>query len=570
MLAIIILWIVLISSRMVQLCIKQRDFLIEKAKEQHEMTVILNPKRGHIFDRKGQELAISIDVDSIYAIPPQITNMSFTAEKLADILPVESLTLLKLLKSERRFVWIKRKISPWQAEQVRDLKLQGVGLLKESKRFYPKKKLGSHIIGFVGMDNIGLEGLEHYFEAEIKGEPGKMLTYIDAKRRGVLPEGVLLREPTGGKGVILTIDEVIQHIAEEELQKAVQANSAKSGSVIVMDPNNGEILAMATVPTYDPNRFNHYPAYSRRNRAITDCFEPGSTFKIAMAAAALEYGVVRQEEPFDCSDGSIVLANHVVRDYRPFGQLSFKQIIMYSSNVGAIKVGKRLSKREYYEKLKEFGFGEKSGIDLPGESRGILRPHYEWSRASTGAISIGYEIAVTPLQLISFISAVANGGYLLKPKIANKITYPDGKGEKEFPVRIKRRIFSQTTAEILTKFMEGVVLTGTGKKAEIKGYRIAGKTGTAQKIGQSGGYSDSLYTASFVGFLPGSQPEITIIVVIDEPQLKYYGGAVAAPVFRKIATPVIRYLRISPDDTKFIMSMASKLPSRETKEYGLY
>jgi cell division protein FtsI (penicillin-binding protein 3) len=564
---IVVCWIGLISARMVQLGVFKRDFLLEKAKEQQEMIVELNPKRGHIFDRQGRELAISIDVHSIYALPPQITNISSTAHKLAQLLSVDYFQLLKTLKSKRRFVWIKRKVSPWEAEHVRALEMDGIGLLKENKRFYPKKELASHVIGFVGIDNKGLEGLEHYLEAEIKGEPGKMLNYIDARRRGVLPEGIILQKPTGGKGVVLTIDEVIQHTTEVMLQKAVEINAAKSGSAVIMNPNNGEILAMANIPTYDPNRFSHFRAEYRRNRAITDCFEPGSTFKIAMATTALEYGAVNQEELFDCSEGSIMLAKHKVRDYRPFGQLSFRDIIVFSSNVGAIKVGQRMGKKDYCTKLREFGFGEKCGIDLPGESRGILRPYYGWSNSSTGAISIGYEIAVTPLQLISFISAVANGGYLLEPKLIEKIINIDGAVEKEFSKTIRRRIFSQDTAKILKSIMEGVVVRGTGKQAAIKGYRIAGKTGTAQKLDPSGGYSNSRYTSSFVGFLPVSKPQIAIVVVIDEPKSKYYGGAVAAPVFREIAKLVIRYMRISPDSDEYLEKNLNRVAMHTAHEW---
>jgi cell division protein FtsI (penicillin-binding protein 3) len=556
---VVVCWMGLISVRMMQLGVFKRDFLLEKAKEQQEMTVVLDPKRGCIFDRQGRELAISIDVYSVYAVPPQITNIPSTATKLAQILSMDYFHLLRTLQSKKRFIWVKRKVTPGEAEHVRVLETNGIGLLRESKRFYPKKELASHVIGFVGMDNKGLEGLEHYLEAEIKGEPGKMLTYIDARRRGVLPEGILLQQPTGGKGVVLTIDEVIQHTTEVLLQKAVEINEAKSGSAIIMNPNNGEILAMANVPTYDPNRFSHFLAEYRRNRAITDCFEPGSTFKIAMAATALEFGLVNQEELFDCSEGSIMLAKHAVRDYKPFGELSFRDIIVFSSNVGAIQVGQRIDEKEYYEKLREFGFGQKCGIDLPGESHGILRPYYGWSNSSTGAISIGYEIAVTPLQLISFISAVANDGYLLKPKLIEKIITIDGDVEKEFSRTIGRRIFSRETAELLKSIMEGVVVRGTGKQAAINGYRIAGKTGTAQKLDPSGGYSNSSYTSSFVGFLPVSQPQIAIIIVIDEPKSKYYGGAVAAPVFSEIAKLVIRYMRIGPDDVNYLPKNMGKV-----------
>ncbi|MFB0519118.1 MAG: peptidoglycan D,D-transpeptidase FtsI family protein [Acidobacteriota bacterium] len=544
---VVFIWMGVILWRLVSLQVYQRDRLAQRGKIQRERTIKLNPKRGRIYDRNGKELAVNVEMTSIYALPTEVTNPSQTASKLAKVLSLKQSILEKRLRSNKSFVWIERKVEPELSQQIRELKLPGIGFLKEDKRYYPQGKLASQVIGFAGMDNQGLNGLEHLYDREISGEPGMEFTLIDAKRRDFLPEGIAHKEATYGNDIVLNIDAIIQYIAEKELAEKVRATGAKGGSVVIMNPRSGEVLAIANQPDYDPNNFARYAESSWRNRAVTDIYEPGSTFKILLLAMALEEKVVGLDDHFYCGEGGIEVAGSYIRDHKPYGVLSTRQIIEYSSNVGAIIIGSRIGKQKLYHHVQRYGFGEKTRIDLPGESGGIILPLRKWSGVSVGSISIGQEISVTPLQLLTIASAIANEGYVMKPLVVNKVLSRRGELLKEFSPSPMRRIISPQTAQQLLSIMIAVVERGTGTAAKIPGYTIAGKTGTAQKFDPvAQRYGPDKYIASFIGFLPLDDPVIAMLVVIDEPHGSYYGGEVAAPLFKSIAQQLVKYLRIPP------------------------
>ncbi len=567
---VVFIWMGVILWRLVSLQVYQRDQLAQRGKIQRERTIKLNPKRGRIYERNGKELAVNVEMSSVYALPTEITNPSQTASKLAKVLPVKRTILEKRLRSNKSFVWIERKVEPELSQQIRELKLPGIGFLKEDKRYYPQGKLASHVIGFAGMDSQGLNGLEHLYDREIKGEPGMEFTLIDAKRRDFLPEGIARKEATYGNDIVLNIDAIIQYIAEKELAEKVRATEAKGGSVVIMNPRTGEVLAIANQPDYDPNNFARSPENSWRNRAVTDVYEPGSTFKILLLTMALEEKVVGLDDHFYCGEGGIEVAGSFIRDHKPYGVLSTRQIIEYSSNVGAIIIGSRIGKQKLSHHLQRYGFGEKTGIDLPGESGGIILPLRKWSGVSVGSISIGQEISVTPLQLLTIASAIANEGYVMKPLVVNKVLSRRGELLKEFSPSHMRRIISPQTARQLLNIMIAVVERGTGTAAKIPGYIIAGKTGTAQKFDSvAQRYGPDKYIASFIGFLPADDPAIAMLVVIDEPHGSYYGGEVAAPLFKRIAQQLVKYLRIPPQQRDQTHRVAANiLAGREGEEVG--
>ncbi|TKJ35380.1 penicillin-binding protein [bacterium (candidate division B38) B3_B38] len=569
---VVFIWMGLILWRLVSLQVYQRDRLAQRGKIQRERTIKLNPKRGRIYDRNGKELAVNVEMTSIYALPTEVTNPSQTASKLAKVLPVKRSILEKRLRSNKSFVWIERKVEPEPTQQIRELKLPGIGFLKEDKRYYPQGKLASHVIGFAGVDSQGLNGLEHLYDREIRGESGMELTLIDAKRRDFLPEGITRKEATSGNDIVVNIDAIIQYIAEKELAETVRTTGAKGGSVVIMNPRSGEVLAIANQPDYDPNNFARYSESSWRNRAVTDIYEPGSTFKILLLAMALEEKVVGLDDHFYCGEGGIEVAGSYIRDHKPYGVLSTKQIIEYSSNVGAIIIGSRIGKQKLYHHVQRYGFGKKTRIDLPGESGGIVLPFRKWSGVSVGSISIGQEICVTPLQLLTIASAIANEGYVMKPRVVKKVLSRRGELLNEFSPSPVRRIISPQTAQQLLNIMIAVVERGTGTAAKLPGYIIAGKTGTAQKFDPvAQRYGPDKYVASFIGFLPANDPVIAMIVVIDEPQGSYYGGEVAAPLFKEIAQQLVKYLRIPPrqrDQTHLVATNILAGREREGVEWS--
>jgi cell division protein FtsI (penicillin-binding protein 3) len=422
--------------------------------------------------------------------------------------------------------------------------IKGVGAVPEGKRFYPKQELAAHLLGFVGLDDRGLEGVELQYDALLAGKPKWVVRQQDALGRPIFREEV---GDTEGRDLHLTIDEVVQYVAERELEAAVTRSRAAGGSAIVMNPFTGEILALANVPTYNPNAYADFPAPSRRNRAVADFYEPGSAFKIVAGAGALEERLVRPGDRFDGDGGAIEVAGVTIRDHERFGSITFSEVLAHSSNVGAIKVGMRLGKSLYYNYISGFGFGNLTGIDLPGETPGMIRRPKDWSAVSLASLSIGQELSVSPLQMLVAVSAVANGGTLVRPYVARSVTGADGKAIGEIrPVQL-RRVIAEETARTLVGILTGVVTEGTGKEAAVEGFEVAGKTGTSQKLDRATGrYSRHKLVASFVGFVPAGQPRLAIIVVIDEPKILQWGGSIAAPTFREIARESLKHLRISP------------------------
>lgn len=539
----------LITLRLLYLMVLEHQDLTKKAERQHQKTITLEPRRGTIYDRNGRELAISIDLESLYGVPPEIEKVSLVAAKLSTVLGVEQSFIEKRLEAPRKFIWLYRKLDPQRVEMIKELNIKEIGFVTESKRFYPKMSIAAHLLGFVGMDNNGLEGIELTYESDIKGEKGWLIIERDALGKEIFPSKANYRPPSPGYNLYLTVDEVIQYITEKELDKGMARWNAKAASAIVMNPNTGEILAMAVRPDFNPNIFERYSPSEWRNRAITDTYEPGSIFKVILAAASLEEGIAKPQDLFDCSQGSIEVGGRLIHDVHRNGVLSFGEVIQKSSNVGAVRLGIRLGKERFYKYIKAFGFGEKTGIDLSGEVSGKVSQPYDWSGTSIGAISIGHEVSVTPLQLLRAFSVIANKGVLLRPYVVSEIRDHEGRLIKTFHPVVERRVISETTSKTLTEILRTVVEEGgTGTKAAIKGNLVAGKTGTAQKIDPATGrYSSERHVSSFVGFLPADDPKVSIIVVIDEPEGAYYGGSVAAPIFKEIAEEVLIYLKIPVD-----------------------
>jgi cell division protein FtsI (penicillin-binding protein 3) len=547
----------LVVMRLFYLQVYERAKLAARGEHQYEQVVVLEPKRGTIFDRMGRELAVSLDVDSVYGVPSKIDNPRELAQRLARILREDPRKLEQKLEGDKQFVWISRKVDPAKAARVRELDSEDIRLRTEARRFYPKKALAGPLLGFTGIDNHGLEGLEHAYDGMLSGVNGWVLAEKDARGRMVFPggPGFQFRMPKPGNDVILTIDEVIQHIAEKELDAALATSHAKGGVCIVMNPQTGEVLALSVRANghgreaFNPNEPQRYKPAEWRNRAVTDAFEPGSIFKPVLAAAALEERVVHPLERFDCSAGRIQLADRVIKDAEEHGVLTFTDVIAESSNIGTIKVALRLGKERFYKYITAFGFGRKTGVDLPGEIPGILRDVRTWSGVSLGEVAIGQEIGVTPMQMAAVYSAFANNGVLMKPFIVSEIVNRSGgRGQKIMPQPVGQVITAETTAKV-NKILQRVVETGTGQKAKPSGYTAAGKTGTAQKIDhQTHRFSKKEYVSSFVGFVPASAPKLVIVVMVDTPEGDIYGGSVAAPVFKAVAEQSLAYLQIPPDD----------------------
>lgn len=546
-------WAVCVALRLVDLQVSDAGSLQDRARRQQEQVIKLAARRGMFYDRGGRVLAMSIEVDSAYAVPAEIENPLRTATALAPLLEPEPLRraerrgrIQEKLQSDRAFVWVERKVGPEVRTRIESLGLKGIHFLREHQRFYPHGELASHVLGFVDIDNNGKEGLEGALDDRIHGEDGQLFALVDARRKQFLK--ATRGEMKPGDGIVVTIDATVQHIAERELRRALADTGSRSGSVIVMEPGTGDILAMANEPTFNPNRAGSHPAESRRNRAVADAYEPGSTFKVITMAAALERGLVDPHEIIDCGNGSVRVSGALIRDHKRFDRLSASEVLEESSNVGAIRIGQRLGRDELFETIRRFGIGERTGVDLPGESRGLLREPSEWSGVSQASISFGQEVSVTPLQMLTAIAAVGNGGVLQPPRLVLRQLDPDGAVLAEHPSAAPRTILAPSTVARLTRMMRGVVENGTAKAAKMEGYSVAGKTGTAEKIGPSGTYADDKHIASFAGFTPASRPAIAILVVLDEPRGSlFHGGDVAAPVFRRIALPVLRYLGVAPD-----------------------
>ena len=522
-------------------------YLAGIAKKQHNLFIELEPRRGTIFDCNLKAQAANISMDSVYASPVEIPEKVKPAliTQLSGILNLGAGFLNERLSRTKSFVWIARKISPAQSQAIRKLNVKGIDFIKETKRCYPNCYLASHVIGFAGLDNSGLEGAELCFNRYLRGESGWTFVLRDARQKKLdLSDRVLL--PKDGYDLILTIDEVIQYIAERELDKVYKASRAKGASIIVMNPYTGAILAIANRPTYDLNEYSVSSEDARRNRAVCDLFEPGSVFKIVTASAALGENKVKETDKFFCENGAYRVANHILHDHQKHGVLTFAQVIQESSNIGTTKVAQILGPEVVYRYARLLGFGAKSGIDIPGEISGMLKEPRFWSKTSIGAVPIGQEVGVTALQLANAISAIANGGLLMKPYIVSEVRDKFGETIKKFSPQVKSKAILPETASRVKKILEGAVEEGTGKLAKIEGYSAAGKTGTAQKVEPNGSYSHDKFIASFIGFAPAEEPAVAIVVTVDEPRSSHFGGVVSAPVFRAVAHDVLRYLKVKP------------------------
>lgn len=557
----------IIASKAVYLQIFRGPWLSQKAAYEYEKYLTLNGKRGTIYDTKHKEMAVSIEVTSIAAHPAQIRSAKTATLAIAKKLEIDRNKLYRRLVSDKAFVWIKRQVTPKEAKAVRNFKMKGIGFIPEHNRFYPNRMLAAQVVGFTGTDGRGLEGIEFSYDTYLKGASGTFKIFKDALGRGFSPafaSETYNMPDYSGKNLILTIDRTIQYITERALKQAVTGFSGKSGMAIVMAPKTGAILALAHYPFFNPNSFRNFNREQWRNRAITDPFEPGSTMKIFSASAAIESGACSPDTIFFCENGKYKVGEDVVHDTRPHGWLPLQKIIKYSSNIGAVKIGEMIGPELLYNTLRSFGFGKKTKIDCPGETAGNLAPYRRWSKIDTGAISFGQGISVSSIQLITAVSAIANQGVLMKPYIVREITDQNGRTLKKFDPHKVRRVISARTAEILKKMMKSVVdRGGTGVRAALKGYTACGKTGTAQKIDKKGEYADGRYISSFVGFAPAENPELAILVVVDEPHEDHYGGIVAAPAFREIAHETLSYMNVLP-----VISTEKLTVSRENGANG--
>lgn len=541
----------LLLSRLFYLQIVKSIYLSNIAKSQHKVLIELEPRRGAICDRNMYKLAFNINVDSVFAVPREMTNKEKpnVARQLASALNLNEDFVMHRIKRNKGFVWIKRKITDEESGRIKELDLKGVELIKESKRVYPNGYLSAHVIGFAGLDNIGLEGIELSDDKYLRGKPGFRLTHRDAKRRALSSKDEKNLAPVNGFNLILNIDETIQNIAEQSLDAAFNKYNAKGATVIVMDSDTGEILALANRPAYDLNDFFHSAADSHRNRAVADTFEPGSVFKIVTASCALEKGVVGLEDRFYCENGKYFIGGRILHDHQPHGTLTFREVIEKSSNIGTIKAAQRLKRDDFYNSIRSFGFGQLSGIDMLGEVPGTTYPPSRWSGTTMSALPMGQEVTATVVQLACALSAIANGGNLMRPWVIREIRDEQGETIIKFEPKVVRRVISEDTAAKMRMILKGVVEKGTGTIAKLDSYTAGGKTGTAQKVEPGGIYSHSKFVGSFIGFAPADHPRIVVAVCLDEPH-PYYGGVVAAPVFKKVAEDTLRYLGVPPDNIK--------------------
>jgi cell division protein FtsI (penicillin-binding protein 3) len=533
-----------------QLTVREGPGLRAMAEDQQLREIRLAPKRGTIYDRHGAELAVSVDVESVYANPRQMrsegVDAAQAAAQLSAVLGVDRARIEARLSSDRYFAWIERQVTPAEADAVRALRIPGVQLTEEARRYYPNRELASHILGFANVDGVGIEGLELSMEERLRGATEPVQAIRDRRGRVVFSDQLLDERAAQGDDVYLTIDKTIQHVAERELALAVRTSEAQSGTVVAMDPQTGEILAMASYPTYNPNEPSRAPTASRRNRAITDRFEPGSTIKPFTIGAALAANAIHPEEQIDCGNGRMEIGDDIITDTHRFDVLTPAEVLAHSSNIGSANIGIRLGRRGLYRGLRRFGFGEPTGLPLPGETGGILRHYTRWYDLDLASVSFGQGMSVTTVQLAVAMSSIANGGRLMQPRLVRRVV--DGRGEtaEENLPRVQRQVLPLRTAQLVSDMLTAVTGDGgTGTEAAIDGYLVAGKTGTAQKADyERGGYAEGKYIASFVGFVPANSPRLVIAVVIDEPVVDYYGGTVAGPVFRRIGEAALRHLGV--------------------------
>jgi len=546
----------IVLLRLADIMILNHERLNERAKMQQLKGENVQVRRGTIFDRHGREMAVNLELESLYCDPAEVASAEKSAYVLSDLTGKPSQAILTKLNSGGHFVWLDRKLEPDVARKIKETKIKGLAFVPDAKRFYPKGHLASHILGFVDIDNKGIEGVELKYHSTLSTSGRKVLLSRDASGK-TLSQGVDME--SRGNNLVLTIDEGLQYMVETELDRAMEKWRAAAAAAIMMDPLTGDILALANRPSFNPNSLSGSKNFERRNRAITDCYEPGSTFKIIIGTAALEEKVVSLDTPFDCSRGVVEVGRRRIHDAHKHGLLTFKEVIQKSSNVGSVMVGMKLGKERIYKYAKAFGFGEKTGIDLPGEVSGLIRPPERWSGVSIGSVPIGQEVAVTPLQVLRAYSAIANGGLLVTPHVVSRIISPDGKTVWTFTGETKR-VLSQKTAETFRDILKTVTEEGgTAKSAAVSGNNVAGKTGTAQMVDpRTKRYSTEKYISSFVGFVPADNPRIAMIVVIYEPRGQIYGGVVAAPVFKKIAENALSYLEVPREDNPRDMLVVSR------------
>ena len=538
-----LVWMAAIVGRLSYLQLICYGEYFAKAQRQQLRTFEISPKRGVIYDRKGRELAISLPMDSVFGDPAEINDPEMVARLLAPALDLPAEDLETKIREARTPVRLAKKLSPETVQRIDNMNLRGVFFQKENRRVYPQRELAAHVLGYVDVDEKGNGGIEYALDKQIRGRPGKMMVLADGRRRWY--DRMESAADPGGS-VVLTIDQTIQYIAEKELERAIDETHAKNGTVVVQDPNSGQLLAVAVRPKFDPNNAGSYPDEFRMDRAVTAAYEPGSTFKIVTMTGAIENGVARPTDLVDCQMGSILVAGRLIHDWHPFGILSVQDVLAHSSDVGSIKIALRLGVPKFYDTIRAFGIGQPTGIELPGENRGLLRPVENWTASSIGSIAIGQEVSVTPVQIISVISAIANGGTLYRSRIVKEVrggaaAYTRAAVEPE-------QVTDARTAATVRQMMETVVLEGTGKPAQLDGWTAAGKSGTAQKIDPATGrYSANQYISSFVGFAPVNEPVVSILVVLDSPVGAHHGGEVGGPVFKRIAEQVLAYLDVAHD-----------------------
>jgi len=541
----------MVSIKALELQVLDRERAFKIARKQHHGTSTLLPRRGEIFDRNGKKLAVNVDVKSIYANPKNVVDPKVTAKILSEKLDLPEEKIHKRVASNKSFVWIKRLADSKPAEELQNSDIKGLGFIPEPKRIYPNGTLMGQVIGFTDVDSIGIEGIEYRYDSSLIGKTRKITLKRDARGNKILSDLSEIqdidKDKTSGQDIVLTIDSQIQHIVERELKEGIEEMGGEKGMALIMNPETGEVLAMATYPFIDPNSFSKYPVENRRNYPIWYAYEPGSTMKVFLAASALEEKKVNPNSKFNCENGRRKIGSAVIKDVKPRGTLTVSEIVKYSSNIGASKIGELMGRDTYYKYLKKFGFGEKTSIGLPGESKGQLASPRNWGPIELATISFGQGVSVTSLQLVTALSAIANGGYLMKPYIIEKIVDPEGNIVTENKPEVVTRVVSYDTSHQMKQILQSVVEDGTGKKAQIPGFSVAGKTGTAQIPNpKSGGYYSDRYIASFIGFTPVEDPKIVMAVVVEAPRKKTHGGSVAGPIFKNIAEKVLFHMDVSP------------------------
>ena len=558
----LLLGYLLLVARSLQLQVLEQEVWAAIASKQVKTSLQLEPRRGDISDRNGQELAVSIEQDSLAANPKAVEDPEKVARELAPLTGMPKSAILGKLRQPRSFVWLKRHLTPKQADQIRGLGLNGIHFVSESRRYYPDGEVVGHLLGFVGRDNRGLEGLELSHDNLLRGSSDIQPGERDARGRIIYTDGLPAQDIPQGHSLRLTLDKRIQYITAKELQETVKSFDAASGTAVVMEPATGEILAMACYPSFNPNNFGSYQAPAWRNRVVTDAFEPGSTFKIFLAAAALEEGVAKPGDLFFCEDGKYEVLNHTIHDVHKHGWLSFADIVKVSSNIGAAKVGQKVGAKRYHKYIRAFGFGEPTGVELSGETSGVVRSPEDWYPIDLVTGSFGQGLSVSALQLATALSAVANDGLLVRPFLVKEVVDPRGRVIERHEPKVVRRVISEATAKTLKQILADVVTPdGTGSQAALDHYSAAGKTGTAQKSGQHGrGYTSDRFTSSFIGFVPAVDPRIVVVVVINEPRKGQYGGIVAAPAFRRIAEQSLYCLNVAPDKIEKRATLAASRP----------